>query len=54
MIEGANLFFTQEARLKLEDAGLVVIKDARYVYLCVRGNEGVDLHRRYESISLQI
>ena len=29
VVEGANLFFTQEARLKLEDAGLVVIKDAR-------------------------
>jgi len=28
VVEGANLFFTQEARLKLEDAGLVVIKDA--------------------------
>lgn len=28
IVEGANLFFTQEARLKLEKAGAVVIKDA--------------------------
>jgi glutamate dehydrogenase len=28
VIEGANLFFTQEARLKLEEAGVVVYKDA--------------------------
>jgi glutamate dehydrogenase len=28
IIEGANLFFTQEARLKLEKAGCVVYKDA--------------------------
>ena len=29
VVEGANLFFTQEARLQLEKAGVVVIKDAR-------------------------
>ncbi|KAL7308982.1 NAD-dependent glutamate dehydrogenase [Mucor circinelloides] len=28
IVEGANLFFTQEARLRLEKAGIVVIKDA--------------------------
>eukprot|EP00730_Choanoeca_flexa_P020065 TRINITY_DN9807_c0_g2_i1.p1 TRINITY_DN9807_c0_g2~~TRINITY_DN9807_c0_g2_i1.p1 ORF type:complete len:1038 (+),score=326.03 TRINITY_DN9807_c0_g2_i1:113-3226(+) len=28
IVEGANLFFTQDARLKLEKAGVVVIKDA--------------------------
>jgi glutamate dehydrogenase len=28
VVEGANLFFTQEARLKLEDAGVVIFKDA--------------------------
>ncbi|EPB84272.1 glutamate dehydrogenase [Mucor circinelloides 1006PhL] len=28
IVEGANLFFTQEARLRLEKAGILVIKDA--------------------------
>jgi len=28
VVEGANLFFTQEARLKLEEAGVVLFKDA--------------------------
>ncbi|KAJ1911607.1 NAD-dependent glutamate dehydrogenase [Tieghemiomyces parasiticus] len=28
VVEGANLFFTQEARLRLEKAGIVVFKDA--------------------------
>lgn len=28
IVEGANLFFTQEARLRLEKAGVVIIKDA--------------------------
>ncbi|KAJ1959322.1 NAD-dependent glutamate dehydrogenase, partial [Dimargaris xerosporica] len=28
VVEGANLFFTQEARLRLEKAGVVVFKDA--------------------------
>ena len=28
IVEGANLFFTQEARLKLEAAGCVLYKDA--------------------------
>ncbi|KAJ3367531.1 NAD-dependent glutamate dehydrogenase [Allomyces arbusculus] len=28
IVEGANLFFTQEARLRLEKAGAVIIKDA--------------------------
>jgi glutamate dehydrogenase len=28
IVEGANLFFTQEARLQIEAAGVVVIKDA--------------------------
>ncbi|EDQ91898.1 uncharacterized protein MONBRDRAFT_17767 [Monosiga brevicollis MX1] len=28
IVEGANLFFTQEARLQLEAAGVVVVKDA--------------------------
>jgi glutamate dehydrogenase len=28
IVEGANLFFTQEARLKLEEAGVVLFKDA--------------------------
>ena len=28
IIEGANLFFTQEARLRLEQAGVVIFKDA--------------------------
>ena len=29
VVEGANLFFTQEARLQIEKAGVVMIKDAR-------------------------
>jgi len=28
IVEGANLFFTQEARLQLEEAGVVLYKDA--------------------------
>lgn len=28
IVEGANLFFTQDARLRLEDAGVVLFKDA--------------------------
>lgn len=28
VVEGANLFFTQEARLKLEEAGVILFKDA--------------------------
>eukprot|EP00043_Microstomoeca_roanoka_P010747 m.101903 g.101903 ORF g.101903 m.101903 type:complete len:1058 (+) comp14992_c1_seq1:155-3328(+) len=28
IVEGANLFFTQEARLKIEEAGVTLIKDA--------------------------
>ena len=28
IVEGANLFFTQEARLKLEKAGVIIFKDA--------------------------
>ena len=28
IVEGANLFFTQEARLKIEEAGVVLVKDA--------------------------
>lgn len=28
IVEGANLFFTQEARLKLEEAGVILFKDA--------------------------
>lgn len=28
IVEGANLFFTQEARLQLESAGVVLYKDA--------------------------
>jgi len=28
IVEGANLFFTQEARAKLEEAGVVIFKDA--------------------------
>ncbi|EGD82878.1 NAD+ dependent glutamate dehydrogenase [Salpingoeca rosetta] len=28
IVEGANLFFTQEARLKIEEAGVILIKDA--------------------------
>lgn len=28
IVEGANLFFTQEARLRLEKAGAVIFKDA--------------------------
>lgn len=28
IVEGANLFFTQEARLRLERAGAIVFKDA--------------------------
>lgn len=28
IVEGANLFFTQEARLRLEEAGCILIKDA--------------------------
>lgn len=31
IVEGANLFFTQPARLHLEKAGVVLIKDARWV-----------------------
>lgn len=33
VVEGANLFFTQEARLKIEEAGVTLIKDARQAIL---------------------
>ena len=34
IVEGANLFFTQEARLRLEKAGAIIFKDASANKVC--------------------